>query len=224
MGDIKFHKTDSKDASVNYLTNVIKEKLAAGKKVFWLVPGGTGIILSTDISRLLKDLPLQNLTVSLGDERYGKVDHPDSNWHQLEKAGFDLPGATLKPVLIDKDIEATTENFALNLEDELKEADYAIGFFGIGADGHTVGILPGSPAVNSDKLAVFYKGSDYTRITLTPRAISMLDEIVVNMTGENKWPVIDKLTEDISYDKQPAQSLKQVPKLTIFNDHKGESV
>ena len=38
--------------------------------------------------------------------------------------------------------------------------------------------------------------------------------------GENKWPVISSLSQDISIDDQPAQILKKVPLLTIFSSHK----
>ena len=61
-------------------------------------------------------------------------------------------------------------------------------------------------------------------MTTTPAALARLDEAVVYALGESKWPVIDQLEDDLPLNDQPAQALKQIPKLTIFNDHRGEKI
>jgi 6-phosphogluconolactonase/glucosamine-6-phosphate isomerase/deaminase len=95
--------------------------------------------------------------------------------------------------------------------------------FGIGSDGHTAGILPRSSAVDEMRLAHGYDGGTFKRITMTRPAITQLDEAVIYTMGKDKWPVLDQLENDVAIDEQPAQILKQVPKVTIFNDHKGEA-
>ncbi len=221
---ITFYKITSPEPVVNYLTETIKTQLAAGKKVLWLVPGGSSIIAATEISKRLQDTPLQNLTVSLTDERYGDVGHADSNWKQLAGLGFNLPGAAMQPVLVGKDRDQTVSEFAGFLKTALETTGYAIGFFGIGPDGHTAGILPGSPAVTETSFAAGYDAGNFQRITITPPAIAQLDEAVVYAVGEAKWPVFDQLETEVPLDQQPAQSLKQVPSVRLYNDHKGETV
>jgi 6-phosphogluconolactonase/glucosamine-6-phosphate isomerase/deaminase len=108
------------------------------------------------VSQHLRREPLERLTVTLTDERYGPVGHADSNWRQLATAGFDLPGATMLPVLKGLDMPSTVAEFAAVLKHHLSAADFALGFFGIGADGHTAGILPGSPAVAATEFAAGY--------------------------------------------------------------------
>lgn len=220
-----FKKITSPEPVVTYLYETISSKLKSGQKVFWLVPGGSAIALVVSIGeRLVKDnVPVSNLTVTLTDERFGEVGHADSNWKQLGDSGFTLPGANLYPVLAGKDMRSTIADFTNLLQKQLSEADYRIGFFGIGPDGHTSGILPASSAVVATELVHGYDGGTYQRITTTPAALVKLDEAVAYAAGEAKWPIIDQLDTDLPIDKQPAQILKKIPKLTIFNDHKGES-
>jgi 6-phosphogluconolactonase/glucosamine-6-phosphate isomerase/deaminase len=150
------------------------------------------------------------------------VGHKDSNWEQLKRAGFNLPGAKLHPVLLGKDLEYTYKDFDQFLIAEMVSVNYRLGFFGIGADGHTAGILPGSPACQAPTFAMGYETGEFTRITMTYPAIEKLDEAVVYAVGQSKWPVLDQLELDLPIEQQPAQILKKVPKLTIFNDYKGE--
>src|SRR3990167_11435143 len=109
MGNIVYRKILSTEPVEDYLVGVLTEKLLDNKKVLWLVPGGSAMKVVAAVSRDLAIENLANLTVTLTDERYGPVGHKDSNWPQLEAAGFKLEGASLQPVLIDKDLEETTK-------------------------------------------------------------------------------------------------------------------
>jgi 6-phosphogluconolactonase/glucosamine-6-phosphate isomerase/deaminase len=219
-----FKQVSSGDEAAAYLADTIGEKLRNGQRVLWLVPGGSAIAVAAEASRHLQGSPLENLTVTLTDERYGDVGHTDSNWPQLLAAGFELPGAQLLPVLHGKDMAATVQQFAATLKEALANADYRIGLFGIGNDGHAAGILPHSSAVDEIRFAHGYDGGTFKRITMTRPAITQLDEAVIYAIGKDKWPVLDRLETDVAIDDQPAQIVKQVPKVTIFNDHKGQAV
>lgn len=154
------------------------------------------------------------------DERYGPLGHKDSNWQQLIEKGFNLPQALLVPILTGEDRATTTLKFNEVLNREFMRVEYKIGLFGVGADGHTAGILPESGAVSSEDLAFGYDTPTFSRITITPKVIEKLDEAVVFMQGEEKWEVVkDLLEKNIEITKQPAQILKKVPLLTIFTDY-----
>jgi 6-phosphogluconolactonase/glucosamine-6-phosphate isomerase/deaminase len=209
---------------VEYLARTLTQHLAAGERVLWLVPGGSSIQIAASVSQKLTHTatgqPPQNLTVTLTDERYGEPGHQDSNWRQLDEAGFKLPGATLLPVLTGADLSATVEQFADQLGQALREADFRLGFFGIGPDGHTAGILPGSPAVSATQLAAGYNAGKFQRITMTPPAVLQLDETVAYAVGEAKWPVLAQLTtERLELNHQPAQVLGRVKSFTLFTDY-----
>ena len=65
------------------------------------------------------------------------------------------------------------------LKEELKRADYKIGIFGVGVDGHTAGILPQSVAVNTEEIIFGYETPEYDRITITPKTIASLDQAIL---------------------------------------------
>ncbi len=219
-----FRKTTSTEAITDYVSDILRTKLGAGERVLWLVAGGSAISVAVAVAHNLQGLDLSNLTVTLTDERYGPVGHPDSNWAQLEQAGFSLPGAQLVPVLHGHSIEDSTTEFARHLQEYCQGATYCLGLFGIGPDGHTAGTLPHSPAVESTEWAASYQGPDHMRVTMTASAIAALSEAVVYAMGEAKAEPLKRLNTGVPIAEQPAQALKKVPILTIFNDQIGDTV
>jgi len=220
-------KTTTKiEDPADFIVLSILNQLKLGKKVLFFVTGGSSITVCVKIAEFLRaysqqDL-IKNLTITLTDERYGPLGHQDSNWDQLIQKGFSLPLALLLPILTGDDCSRTTEKFNTILNKEMNKVDYKIGLFGVGADGHTAGILPLSEAVNTLNWAYSYKTEKFERITITPQTIVKFDEAVVWAQGENKWNIIKNLKEeDIDIIKQPAQVLKKVPLLTIFTDYNG---
>lgn len=221
---LKFYKLKSDKEIVNYLYNNISQLLRNGK-VLWLIPGGSAAKIAVNIAdRLRESSNLNNLTVSLTDERFGPINHSDSNWKLLMDLGFKLPNARMLPVLDGGSLEQTAEHYSLFLNQALANCDYSLALAGIGADGHIFGILPHSPAINFNKDICAYQGDDFSRITLTEQFIKRLDEVVIYTVGTQKQLTLDKIDTDISVDKQPAQLLKNVKKAIIFNDYKGESL
>lgn len=203
---------------VDYLVNVLTAHLDKGESVLWLIPGGSAINVAAAVSQRLAGQDLTRLHVTLTDERYGAVGHPDSNWLQLAETGFQLPGAQLYPVLSGENRAETTAAYADYIEGQLQSCDFKIGLFGMGPDGHTAGVLPGSPAVTDTRLAADYDAPNYQRVTLTPPALTRLDEAVVYAMGVDKKPALETLKTSLGLAEQPAQVLKRIPKLTIFND------
>ncbi len=203
------------------LATTIKELLDANKKVLWFVSGGSGGQVSIDVAKKLQNTPLENLYVTLTDERYGPVGHANENWQQLLDGGFSLPGAMLYRPLTGSNREETAKQFASWLGATFDAVDYVIGLFGIGPDGHTAGIKPQSKALTAAALATDFTGEDFERITITPTAIERVDEAVIQAFGENKFVVINQLqTESLPAAIQPAQLLKEVPKATLYSNYK----
>ena len=203
------------------VVQTIKEHLAKGEKVLWLLTGGSGIAIAVEASKRLRLSNLSKLFVTVTDERYGLIGHQDENWQQLLDAGFKLPGANLYRPLIGKDIEPTRISFNKWLSDQISNADYKIGIFGLGVDGHTAGIKPHSIAVLSNNLVASYKADDFERLTITFPVIKQLDRAIIQASGKIKQPAIHKLiTSNLPLDSQPNQILKFIPHAILYTNNK----
>src|SRR6185503_424745 len=118
---VSYKKTDAITPVVEFIVERIANNLHAGKEVLWLVCGGSATAVAIAVSKQLHGKDLRLLTVSLTDERYGAPGHPDSNWQQLLDGGFDLPGASLVPVLGEAvTMNLTAEKFNDNLRGLLR--------------------------------------------------------------------------------------------------------
>ncbi len=206
-----------------FLANSIIKELEFGKRVLWFATGGSSIAVALEAGKIIASSShhslAKNLRLTMTDERYGPRGHDNSNWQQLIDKGFNLPDAKIIHILCGLDIIETTKTFNTILKNELEDATYKIGLFGIGKDGHTAGILPGSEAIDSERYAFAYDGGEFLRITITPEVVCKLDEAVVFMQGQDKWHIIEDLEKNIPVVDQPAQILKVVPELTIFSDY-----
>jgi len=213
------------EQATDSVVKAIKNHLSKGERVLWLLSGGSSIAIAVEASKRLKLSNLSNLFVSLVDERYGLIGHQDENWQQLIDAGFNLPSANLYRPLIGKDIEPTRAGFNDWLSDQITMADYKIGIFGIGIDGHTAGIKPHSSAVLSANLVAFFKGDDFPRLTITFLAIKQLDEAIVLALGKDKISVIQSLlNNNLPLDEQPSQILKSIPCVTLYTNNNKEKI
>ena len=209
-------------SSTNELARIIASCLRAalerGQKVLWLVCGGSNIAVAAAVCPLLDGLDLSRLSVTLTDERYGPIGHRDSNWQQLQDAGFRLPGARLVPVLVDGlSLADTTSQFATSLEQLTDGSDTVIGLFGLGTDGHTAGMRPGSPAVGSPLGAIGYATEQFTRITMGPCMFERLDLVYLGFEGTAKLEQIARLGQDLSPTEQPLQYLKRAGTLMVYH-------
>jgi 6-phosphogluconolactonase len=224
---MKFYKSKNVDPAVKYLENVITGHLKKNERILWLVSGGSAIEVSVGVGKELPRTTLANLFITLTDERFVSLHDNDSNWKQLLDSGFNLPGAKLLPVLNNEEINTTTHRYTDILKKVMEEADYKIALFGMGPDGHIAALFPHHPALKEDKLYATHLDDSPkpppVRITMTIPAIMQLDEVVLYVNGEDKRLAIENLQQDLSINEQPAQILKQLPKLTIFNDQIGET-
>ncbi|MFA6295063.1 MAG: 6-phosphogluconolactonase [Candidatus Paceibacterota bacterium] len=222
-----FITTQSPAEGIKAFASQIGGLLCKDKKVLWLVPGGTNIPISVEVMKIVRkqvsEKLMNNLTVTLTDERFGPVGHKDSNWEQLMLAGFDFSGIQTLPVLKNLSLEETVNEFSKNIErafslpispisktdslpvgeviplensstsEIINGNDIVIGQFGIGPDGHIAGILPNSSAVKSLNTTFSYTAPPFTRITLTPKALLKISIAYAFVFGESKREAISNL-------------------------------
>lgn len=204
-------------AAAEHVADSIRRELLAGRRVLWLLSGGSSLTIATLAAAELRDIDHSRLSVTMTDERYGAPGHDDENWQQLLNSGFELPGATLYRPLTGDALDDTVAHFNHWLDQAHQNVDYTLGIFGIGPDGHTAGIKPHSPAILSQHLAEGYQAEDFTRLTITPHLIMECDEVVIQASGDDKESVLRQwLTTDMPFGEQPAQALKTVANATLY--------
>lgn len=220
---MEFHKSLDPSQGATALLKRLQTELLAGKRVLWLIPGGSNIPTSISIMDGISDELSRGLTLGLTDERYGPEGHKDSNWHQLLDRGFDAKSARRVTVLQSnlKDLHLTAEQYSAVLGDLFAEHDVTIGQFGMGADGHIAGILPNTAAVRAEGLVFGYPTEAFERITMTFSAIRRLQAGYLFAFGDDKRQALEKLQQSHPLSEQPAQILKQLPEAYVYNDQVG---
>lgn len=216
-------KIEPSDAA-KVLAEALESALKNHPLVTWLVPGGSNIQISVAALELIPAELAKNLVIAQTDERYGPLNHPDSNWKQLADAGLKLGDIPTFPVLTELNLplDLTAERYG-KITAEILRDTYAIGQFGIGDDGHIAGILPDTPASVASGLVCGYEASDFSRITLTFSAIKQLNEAYAFAFGKSKFEALDGLANDThSLIDQPSQVLKSIDKSFIYSDQLGE--
>lgn len=224
---MKFILTAGWEDGIADLTQCIVKELSAGKKVLWLLSGGSNIPVSIEVMDKISSSLSQNLTISLADERFGKdVDYTESNWTKLIEAGFKAKKATLKPVVIPgQSFDQAVDHYEEIIKQGFADNDVIFAQLGIGEDGHIAGILPGSPASSETKTLVSgYQSQPFLRLTLTFKALKKVDVAYAYAFGSNKHNTLSQLqNENLPPQQQPAQILKQIKKAFLYSDQVGDN-
>ncbi len=162
-----------------------------------------------------------------GDERCVPVDDPGNNFGQAKKVWFDNIGATnihriksdpstgsgqrFEPARAARDYAATLKVFA---DAPLDWPRFDLVLLGMGEDGHTASLFPGSPVdVDSPTLAVTanYQDRPANRVTLTPMVFNQAREIWFLVTGSSKAETLRKVLKgEYKPDVYPAQRIQPV--------------
>ena len=139
-----------------------------------------------------------------GDERCVPPDHPESNYRMVREcllAHVQIPAENVHRMAGEK----TPQTAALEYEAELKKffelADSALPRFdlillGLGEDGHTASLFPGSAAVNEEEhlvAAVHVDKRSTYRLTLTLPVLNAGKEVVFLVAGASKAAIVKEL-------------------------------
>lgn len=209
------------------MENKIVTSLLNGRRVLWLICGGSNLPVAVKAMELahreVTPDALKLLTIGQTDERYGAPGHVDSNWRQMLDMGFNFSGVDSYPMLTGKSLEATVSEYSEALGKLIartkSDGGLVIAHCGIGSDGHVAGIMPGSAAVSDPRLVFGYEAGQYVRVTVTPAAFKQFDATYTFAFGAPKRSaLLDLRDKDISMAEQPAQVLKSVPESYLYSD------
>jgi 6-phosphogluconolactonase len=122
-----------------------------------------------------------------GDERCVPLDHPESNYRLVREALLEQVGAVNANYPMR--CEEGPDSYQLRLG-ELGRFDVV--HLGLGADGHTASLFPGSPALDADPGRLVTTNVDITganphdRMTLTYAGIARAHLVLVTVSGDEK--------------------------------------
>jgi 6-phosphogluconolactonase len=205
MADRKTHIYPSPEAVVEHAARTLEEVLAApgDRKVFIALSGGsTPVLLYRLLASRGNRIPWERLEVFFGDERGVPPDHPDSNYRTAREeliSRVPLPAPQVHPMpASEPDLKAA----ALSYEEEIRrivpegpagEPVFDLVWLGMGDDGHTASLFPGSPALDDTEDLVAanpVKGLPAPRMTFTLPLINNARKVQFLVTGSKKAPAV----------------------------------
>ena len=148
-------------------------------------------------------LPWNRVDVVLGDERWVPASDPASNAGMLAgtllKAGGPAAAACFHPVPTEL---ATPEDSAEAFEAHIRQLCpgdppiFDVMLLGLGEDGHTASLFPGTPATLERERAVSIgAGKGLERITLTAPVLSAARHVIVLVSGAGKRLALERLLD-----------------------------
>lgn len=148
-----------------------------------------------------QDMDWSRVHVFLGDERWVDVDHEESNARMAREAFIEDIEATfhMLPTHFESPHEAADHYEQVLAElfgSERFRADVVI--LGIGADGHTASLFPGTEALEEDDrlfVANWVPDKDMWRLSATFRLLHHASKVVFLVTGESKAEVVAQILE-----------------------------
>lgn len=146
----------------------------------------------------------KNVKLFWGDERWVPPADTQSNYNMVQETLLSqLPGANPKVFPVDtsqKTPELAAEKYSRLLADELGDNGlFDLMLLGIGEDGHTASLFPGSPHVVDSRgaycVATLHPEEQKPRISLSPRAILAARRILFLVKGESKAEIVARVIE-----------------------------
>jgi len=151
-------------------------------------------------------VPWKNVHLFWGDERCVPPDHPESNFRLVQEAllsKLDIPPENVhrmagekKPEVAAAEYEEILRRFFRLSNVEFPRFDLVL--LGIGEDGHTASLFPGSDVLDETKrlvVACYVENLGAYRLTLTLPVLNNGAAIVFLVTGENKSAAVKQALE-----------------------------
>jgi 6-phosphogluconolactonase len=192
-------------AAVGLLTNLAQEAVAQhGRFSLALCGGGT----PTGVYKLLAERPFCNempwpqTHLFWGDERLVPPDDPGSNYGQVAElllSKVPVPPENVHRACGELDMETAVADYITQLRtfangQEPPVLDVVL--LGMGSDGHTASLFPGSPVQQPEwviGVEADYDGRPVQRLTLTPKVINCARHVIFLVTGGSKAETLQKV-------------------------------
>ena len=231
--EVQTDSTNLARAAAHYFVTLASEAIATQGRFTVALAGGstpeaTYKLLATD--EFAERLDWSRVHIFWGDERCVPREHPDSNYRMAREAWLDLvplPAGNvhrirgeLEPGQAASEYEEVLRVFfsvpsgEAETKGEVAVACFDLVLLGMGDDGHTASLFPGTAAINEQTrwvTAHYVEKLSAWRITLTPAAINAASKVIFVVSGPDKASRLQQvLTGPYQPDSLPAQIVKPV--------------
>lgn len=212
-------------AAADEFSRVARESVAA-RGVFTVALSGGSTpkaifnLLATDHASGASPLPWDKIQIFFGDERHVPPDNPDSNYRMANASLLSkvpIPAANVHRIEGELDAPTAANRYEAKLREVFHTAAGSMPRFdlvmlGMGADGHTASLFPGSSALEETQslvCATWVEKFNSHRITFTYPLINAATRVMFVAGGADKTVMLRHvLRGDPSGQTYPAQQIR----------------
>jgi len=207
----------SRAAAELFVTLAVQAIRERGRFLVALSGGSTPMALY----RLLAREPIDwtRIHVFWGDERLVPPEDPENSYGQAWEAllkHIPIPTENIHRVASELDPVAAARDYASILREfaapPLDWPRFDLVLLGLGEDGHTASLFPGSPVDATEPVIAVtaqYQGRPARRVTLTPPVFNAARQVIFLVTGANKAVTLKGVFSDYNSSEQiPAKRIQ----------------
>jgi 6-phosphogluconolactonase len=165
------------------------------------------------------ELSWSDVFIYFGDERCVPPDDEQSNFRMAQKAFLDavaIPAANVHRIRGEIDPVTAAADYAQILRTDMGDPPRLdLVLLGLGPDGHTASLFPGTPPDTDDDAlvrAVYSESQSMWRVTVTPKVINAAQTVAFAVEGVEKTAILADVLEGLrDPTKYPAQIVAPEP-------------
>jgi len=180
------------------IAEALKKAISQDSAASLSLAGGTTPRAAYEALAKIPGIDWSKVSVYFGDERAVPPTHPDSNFAMAQAALFErvpLPAANIHRMVAENpDQDAAARAYEAQLPKRI-----SVIILGIGEDGHTASLFPGSPALNERErlvLPVIGPKPPPQRLSITPPVIEAAGRCIVIASGAGKAEPVRRALKD----------------------------
>lgn len=149
----------------------------------------------------LSRIPWPKVEVFFCDERCVPPEHAESNFRLARETlldYIDIPPANIHRMRGEIDPQTAAIEYGQMLKEKFGDAGLDLALLGMGADGHTASLFPGTAALQETHhrcVATFVEKLQAWRISLTLPFLNRSNEVLILVTGANKAARVQEVLE-----------------------------
>jgi 6-phosphogluconolactonase len=149
---------------------------------------------------LRTEISWSDVFIYFGDERCVPPDDEQSNYRMVQRTLLDLvpiPPANVHRIRGEIDPGLAADEYASVLRADMGDAPhFDLMLLGLGDDGHTASLFPGTPPDTDDESlvrAVYSSSKMMWRVTMTPKVINMSHSVAFAVEGADKAQILAQI-------------------------------